>query len=115
MERVERNIQKELLLLDIGDLNLRQFAFLYERKKLRDLIFFSVPEKMPHPFHSGYRVRFYLGITTSDNHQGFWIGSEGPSDQLSGLEVSPMGDGTGVDNDNIRPFSERDNAIPLLL
>jgi hypothetical protein len=50
VERVERDIPKDRLLLNIGYLNLWNFAFLHLRKKVRDLALFLISQKVLNPF-----------------------------------------------------------------
>jgi hypothetical protein len=60
MKRVERDIPKDRLLLNIRNMDLRGFAFLHQRKKIRDLILFLIPEEVTDPFEACHRFRVHL-------------------------------------------------------
>jgi hypothetical protein len=60
MERVERGIPKGGLLLNIRNLNPRQFAFLHQREKIRDLVLLFITEEVPNSLDPCHGLGFNL-------------------------------------------------------
>jgi len=83
------------------------------RNDFRNFPLFVDPYDEIHSGNGPERLRRYLGVTTGDNELGGWILCLRPPDELTGLRIGPLGDGTGMDDGYIGIPGRRDNSISL--
>jgi hypothetical protein len=67
MERVEGNVPKEQLFLNIRSLNPRILSVLQQREKIRDLVLFSISQKIAHSLNLRDHRGFHLCIASGHN------------------------------------------------
>jgi hypothetical protein len=114
MERVERDIQKKPLLLNVGCLDPWVLTALHQREKIGDLALLAISQDTSYSLNGRNCLRGHLGIASGYNDQRFRIESEGPSDHLPRLKVSPVGNRTGIDDSDIYPVSKGDEVVSSL-
>jgi len=76
---------------------------------------FPVSQDQAYSLYLADLFRIDLGVATRDHDEGRWVEAMGPPDELSGLEVRPVGDGAGIDDVDIGRLRERDElkSAPL--
>ena len=107
--------KRTVFFLNIGYLDRREIAPLRSGEEDRERRHFSTfPRTCLTPWISATVSGIYLRITSGDDEERFRVGPECPPDHLPRLKIGPVSDGAGIDDGDIRRFSEGTQAIPAL-
>jgi hypothetical protein len=74
---------------------------------------FHVPQHVRHSLNLRHSFRVHVCTASGDNEKRPGVGTGGPAGHLPRLKVRAVGDGAGIDDGDVRRFSERDKAVSL--
>ena len=110
---VKGGVTKRGFPVDISDHYSRGGCIRETGNYICDFVLLGIPQYESDFWHVSQCFWCYLGVAAGHNDPGAGISLLCPSDELTGLVISFMGNGTGVDNVDIRVCSEVDNLKAL--